>query len=135
LTPVYTALYAWGYNGNGHLGLNDISNRSSPVQVGSLTNWNNITGGYYGAFATKVDGTLWGTGYNLGGYVGDNTTISRSSPVQIGALTTWDKVTTAVSFSFAIKTDNTLWVVILLEKWGRELLLTTLLSHPSWRSR
>jgi hypothetical protein len=43
--PGITALYAWGYNGNGHLGLNDISNRSSPVQVGSLTNWNNITGG------------------------------------------------------------------------------------------
>ena len=33
-------IYAWGYNGYGQLGLNDTSNRSSPVQIGTLSNWN-----------------------------------------------------------------------------------------------
>ena len=33
-------IYAWGYNGQGQLGLNDTTNRSSPVQIGTLSNWN-----------------------------------------------------------------------------------------------
>jgi alpha-tubulin suppressor-like RCC1 family protein len=32
-------LWGWGYNGRGDLGLGDIANRSSPVQVGALTTW------------------------------------------------------------------------------------------------
>jgi alpha-tubulin suppressor-like RCC1 family protein len=36
-------LYAWGRNGNvGQLGQNNIINRSSPVQVGTFTNWSNV---------------------------------------------------------------------------------------------
>ena len=42
-------LFAWGRNaaggGNGALGLGDIISRSSPVQVGSLTNWKQVDGG------------------------------------------------------------------------------------------
>jgi len=36
-------LYAWGYNGRGALGQGDTTNRSSPVQVGSGTNWTKIS--------------------------------------------------------------------------------------------
>ena len=32
-------LWSWGYNAYGQLGLGDITNRSSPVQVGALTTW------------------------------------------------------------------------------------------------
>ena len=32
--PLVTPLYAWGLNGDGQLGLNDIAARSSPTQVG-----------------------------------------------------------------------------------------------------
>ena len=32
-------LYAWGTGTDGRLGLGDVDNRSSPVQVGALTNW------------------------------------------------------------------------------------------------
>ena len=38
-------LWAWGNNANGQLGLNDVVHRSSPVQVGSLTNWKSVTAG------------------------------------------------------------------------------------------
>lgn len=39
-------LWAWGVNGNGQLGVNDISNKSSPVQIGSLTGWKGAVNGY-----------------------------------------------------------------------------------------
>ena len=36
-------LWAFGSNSNGQLGLGDIVPRSSPVQVGSLTDWDSTT--------------------------------------------------------------------------------------------
>jgi len=38
-------LWAWGDNYAGQLGLLDITHRSSPVQVGSLTNWKLVSAG------------------------------------------------------------------------------------------
>jgi alpha-tubulin suppressor-like RCC1 family protein len=44
--------WAWGYNTSyGALGLGDTTNRSSPTQIGSLTTWLQITGGYNFALA------------------------------------------------------------------------------------
>jgi len=47
----------WGFNGTGQLGRNDTDNRSSPVQLGALTNWlatvRNGTGGGEGVFGIK----------------------------------------------------------------------------------
>ena len=38
------ALYSWGSGNSGRLGLNDVINRSNPVQVGALTTWSQIAG-------------------------------------------------------------------------------------------
>jgi len=35
-------MWAWGGNGSGRLGLGDTTNRSSPTQIGSSTNWSKI---------------------------------------------------------------------------------------------
>jgi len=40
-------LWTWGHNVEGQLGLGDTTNRSAPVQVGSLTSW--IAGAGMGA--------------------------------------------------------------------------------------
>lgn len=106
-------LWAWGGNANGTLALNDRVYRSSPVQVGALTNWNMVTTASYLTLATKTDGTLWAWGYGNNGGSGLNDAVSRSSPVQVGAGTSWSLVNTAQYTSFAIKTDGTLW------SWGR----------------
>ena len=105
-------LYAWGLNSKGQLGLNDIANRSSPVQVDSLNTWHQITTGSLFNSAVKTNGTLWSWGYNNSGQLGQNNTTNRSSPVQIGALTTWSKVAAGYTHSLAIKTDGSLW------SWG-----------------
>jgi len=114
-------LWTWGQAFRGQLGDNTSSttegvsaaNRSSPVQVGTDTDWSSLSGGSKVMFAIKTDGTMWAWGYgstngNLG--VGDKN--NRSSPTQIGALTTWSKVGSGGPFAHAIKTDGTLWA------WG-----------------
>lgn len=108
-------LWSWGNNGNGQLGLGDGygANRSSPVQVGALTNWASVAGGTVHSIATKTDGTLWAWGQNGSGRLGLGDTAYRSSPVQVGALTNWSSVSAGSEFSSAVKTDGTLWA------WGR----------------
>ena len=106
-------LWSWGVGDQGQLGTNNIVRRSSPVQVGTLTNWSLISHKGYAVFAIKTDGTLWTWGDNSNGQLGDGTVISKSSPIQVGALTTWSKITSGFNDSaFAIKTDGTLWT------WG-----------------
>ena len=105
-------LWTWGAGGSGKLGDNDTVNRSSPVQVGALTNWSQVAGGADHCASVKTDGTLWTWGSNSGsGALGDDTTANKSSPIQVGALTTWAKVA-ASRGTFAIKTDRTFW------NWG-----------------
>ena len=112
-------LWSWGENDKGELGQNNITACSSPIQIGSDTNWSTINSTGYGALATKTDNTLWAWGRGNWGSLGNNTGPSyyRSSPVQVGSDTTWptdmDKMGTGATHTLAIKTDGTLWV------WGR----------------
>jgi alpha-tubulin suppressor-like RCC1 family protein len=96
-------LWAWGYNYYGQIGDNSQSNRSSPVQVGSLTTWSAIAAGGSSSHALKNDGTLWAWGAGTSGQLGDGTITNRSSPIQIGSLTTWKKVATSGYRTIAIK--------------------------------
>ncbi len=103
-----------GYNAFGQLGLGDIVNRSSPVQIGSLTNWDKIAfNEHHAMHAIKTDGTLWAWGSGEYGQLGLGDLLSKSSPVQVGSLTDWDKITGGQDHAAAIKTDGTLWT------WGR----------------
>ena len=110
-------LYVWGENGNGSLGLGNLTSYSSPKQVGSTTEWDEISEGSAGSIHSiviKENGTMWSWGYNHQGQLGLGDTTHRSSPVQIGALTTWASVAagTGAYNNLAIKTDGTLW------SWG-----------------
>jgi alpha-tubulin suppressor-like RCC1 family protein len=106
-------LWSWGRNNlYGTLGLNDVVNRSSPVQVGGLTNWSQVSAGQNFCLAIKTDGTLWSWGVNSAGQLAQNNTTDRSSPVQIGSLSNWAMVTCGQVHAAAIKTDGTLW------SWG-----------------
>jgi alpha-tubulin suppressor-like RCC1 family protein len=85
-------LWGWGYNGGGQLGDGTVVSRSSPVQIGALTNWLRASGGVGSSVAIRTDGTLWTWGLASLGRLGDNTAVNKSSPVQIGALTNWGSV-------------------------------------------
>jgi alpha-tubulin suppressor-like RCC1 family protein len=113
-TKTNGTLWAWGLNGSGQLGDGpNFVNKSSPIQIGALSDWSQVSGGGNHSLAIKTNGTLWAWGAATSGQLGDGTTVSKSSPVQIGALSDWSQVSGGGSHSLAIKTNGTLWA------WGR----------------
>lgn len=78
-------------------------NRSSPVQVGSATNWVSSSLGSGHSAGIKTDGTLWGWGSNTAFQMGDGTQSGRSSPVQIGTATGYKTVDCGLSYTIAIR--------------------------------
>ena len=106
---VGNTLMACGYNTQGQLGDGTTVNKSSPVQVGSLTNWRQVSGGSFHTSAIKTDGTLWAWGTDSYGQSGLSG-ISTNTPVQVGTLTNWKQVACGYMNTVAIKTDGTLWV-------------------------
>lgn len=106
-------LWGWGGNTYGLIGNNDYNTSpSSPVQIGSDTNWSKIGHGQQHIVAIRTDGTMWSWGRNQSGQLGLNSGVSRSSPTQIGSGTTWLNVAVGTYSTFAVKTDGTLW------SWG-----------------
>lgn len=114
------SLWEWGANSSGQLGQNNTVYTSSPVQVGSLTTWSQVSASskglnYPATLAIRSDGTMWAWG--SGGIVNDKRglndgnvpTLPLSSPVQVGVATDWKQVSTSEQFSFAVKTTGTLW--------------------------
>ena len=95
-------LYVFGDNSYGQLGLGDRTNRSSPVQVGSLTNWKSVDSGSNHTVAIKTDGTLWSWGNNTYEQLGLGDQTHRSSPVQVGSLTNWKSVFVGSNHALAI---------------------------------
>jgi alpha-tubulin suppressor-like RCC1 family protein len=110
------ALYTWGGNAYGMLGLGDTASRLSPTQVGSLSDWASVCMYNQNTSAVKTDGTLWTWGVNSQGALGIGTGFGtdKSSPVQVGSLTNWmpGGLGGAIEITYAIKTDGTLWA------WG-----------------
>jgi alpha-tubulin suppressor-like RCC1 family protein len=107
-------LLAWGRNHLGQLGLNDTTDRITPVPVfGGGNNWRFLSsGGNYNS-AIKTDGTLWGWGTNGSGQLGVGDTTTRLTPVQIfGGGNNWTYSDSGSDRTFASKTDGTLW------SWG-----------------
>jgi alpha-tubulin suppressor-like RCC1 family protein len=122
------SLWSWGLNSNGGLGQNNTISRSSPVQVGALTNWSRVSGGGYHSVSVKTDSTLWAWGQNTDGQLGQGNVIARSSPVQIGALADWADVCASLSCCLAVKTNGTLWA------WGQNTVGQLGLSDATNRS-
>ena len=115
ITKTDGTLWAWGYNAVGMLGMNDIVQYSSPVQIPG-TSWKassqSTAGGEVSHTAIRTDGTLWSWGQNQYGELGINNRTNYSSPVQIPG-TTWSTITGSECKYMSIKTDGTLW------SWGR----------------
>jgi hypothetical protein len=85
-------LYAWGRNNSGVLGLGDTTQRTSPVQVGTDTDWLEAGCTSGGGMAIKTNNTLWTWGENSSGALGNGGTTNTSSPAQVGSDTDWAHV-------------------------------------------
>lgn len=106
-------LFTWGYNtAYGVLGQNNVINISSPTQVGSLTNWAQVSMGRTSCAAITNTGTLFTWGRGNYGTLGANNAINRSSPVQVGSNTNWAQVSMGGFTCAAVTTAGTLFA------WG-----------------
>ena len=101
-------LWTWGQNSQGELGDGSTTSRQSPVQIGSLTDWNYMSFGGWSVAAIKTDGTLWSWGKNQYGELGLGDTIKYSSPVQVGSATNWARISIS-KHMMAINTDGELY--------------------------
>ena len=144
------ALYVWGNNRIGQLGIGNTNAQSSPVQVGT-SSWTQVSfGGVNSLFAITTNKALFAMGGNEFGSLGQNSTNAlvnnayhRSSPVQIGN-DSWLDVST-FDHTLAIRSDKTLW------SWGynsngqlgnnrrdqyssSDVKSPTLISSNSWKS-
>ena len=104
--------WAWGNGNAGQLGQNEQlpynQGRSSPVQIGTDTDWSTLaTGLRYDNVCIKTDGTAWGCGANGEGQMMRNDKTYRSSPTQIPG--TWKSFSGGGDSAGGVKTDGTAW--------------------------
>tara|TARA_B100001094_G_scaffold102601_1_gene98733 strand:- start:216 stop:1421 length:1206 start_codon:yes stop_codon:yes gene_type:complete len=111
---VAKSLYVWGDNTDGQLGQNNVTDRSSPVQIPGTT-WSKLgssSSSYATCYGIKSDGTMWTWGDSLYGLLGnDQDSVDQSSPIQIPG-TTWKAAYGGRNLVLASKTDGTIW------NWG-----------------
>ena len=114
-------IWFWGKDQGGSSGLNSYGiARSSPVQIGSLTNWVGFFGSANNSMMVNSSDELWITGNDDNGQCGTGATSGgNNSPVQAVG-TGWYTATALMKMAsaaqntqIAIKVDGTLW------QWGR----------------
>jgi alpha-tubulin suppressor-like RCC1 family protein len=105
------ALLCWGRGNVGQLGIGTLGAstiRSSPVQVGTRTDWTAVDVGDGHACGVRA-GELYCWGNNLDGQLGIGSTTSNDAPARVGADATWSQVSLGLAHSCAIRTDGSLW--------------------------
>ena len=106
-------LWSWGSNSGGLLGVGeDVDVSYSPMQVGTASNWDEISAARWHSLAIKTDGSLWSWGHNEWGELGLGHTHQRNIPIQVGGSNDWMSISAGYDHSLAIRTDKTLWA------WG-----------------
>lgn len=106
------ALWAWGNNDYGQLGIGNTIEQHTPVQVGAGNNWQSVSCGYGHTVGLKSDGTLWAWGWNVFGQLGIGNNTDQNVPMQVGTGNNWISVSCGDYHTVALKSDGTLWV------WG-----------------
>lgn len=103
-------IWATGANNYGQLGLGDTTDRNVFTQIGSSTNWAQISAGRYTSYGIKTDGTLWAWGRNNAGQFGNGTFTGSNSPIQIGSATNWNLVFAGQQMVYVLNTSGNLYV-------------------------
>lgn len=108
----------WGFGANSTNGLLGVGNTtflySTPVRIGTATDWKMVAAGSSHSAGVRQDGSLWTWGLNTNGQLGQGTTTgSQTSPVRVGTGNDWAAVGCGANHVVALKTDGTLWA------WGQ----------------
>jgi alpha-tubulin suppressor-like RCC1 family protein len=104
-------LWSWGYNSSGLL-LGRSGNEIIPGQVGTNSDWSEVSAGDYHCLVLKTNGTCWSWGFNSSGQLGLGNTNNRDTPCQVGVESDWSIIKGFSLYSMALKTNMTLYI------WG-----------------
>jgi len=106
-------LWSWGVNNYGQLGEGTTKDRNTPTQIGTDTNWIQVSAGGLHSHAIKTDGTLWSWGGNTNGQLGKVVLNGKiNNPIKIGE--NWQVISAGEWYSLGIKTDGSKWA------WGKQ---------------
>ena len=104
-------VWSWGYNAQGQLGDNSVTQRLTPVSIlGGKKTFCQVTAGYRHTVGVDYQGQVWGWGYNAYGQLGDNSLTSRRTPVSIsGGKKTFCKITAGQHHTVGVDYLGQVW--------------------------
>jgi alpha-tubulin suppressor-like RCC1 family protein len=97
-------LWAWGQNGSGQFGNGTTTQATTPIQIGSATDWLDVKCAVGYSLALKKNGTIWATGGNVYGATGLGTNSGDTLTwTQVGTGTDWYKLTAGIKHSGGLR--------------------------------
>ncbi|MCC6901410.1 MAG: hypothetical protein IT377_20725 [Polyangiaceae bacterium] len=103
------AVYCWGYNGSGQLGIGSgVENSPTAAPVVGLTDAVWLSGGQSHACAVRKGGTVRCWGRNYFGQLGDGTTVDQDAPVTVVGVVDAARVSAGGEHTCALRSSGEL---------------------------
>ncbi|MEW5851846.1 MAG: hypothetical protein AB2A00_23855 [Myxococcota bacterium] len=102
------ALWCWGDNNYGQLGLGDELPHVGVTRVGDGTDWTSVSTGFFHTCGVRA-GFLFCWGVNDVYQLGTVAVVRENAPYQVTAAPEWRAVRVSANTSCGLKNDNTLW--------------------------
>jgi alpha-tubulin suppressor-like RCC1 family protein len=103
------ALWCWGKNSDGQLGLGTTADGLSPARVGADADWVELSAGEMHTCGRRLDGSVWCWGGNGAGQLGQFDTLTHTMPAKVELPGPATQVETKGSFTCARLDDGALW--------------------------